>query len=574
MKKHLFFLALSALAFVACSEDNTETSDPQVYSVSITAGENGTAEASPAKAEKGETVTLTATPAEGYVLAGWAVTSGNVSLSDPAGNPVTFTMPGADVTITASFREADAATYSITVMAAEGGEVNYGSATPTFDENGVLVSISDPVERPKEVAEGHYVTMTATAKDGWRFTDWKVEKGDINATLNKVDNKAAFLMPAEEVFIVAEFEEAIYDLTIAEGIEHGKVTVKGNLTSVPEGQIVTLTAVPDDGYKFVRWDIEGYELNAESLVNSQVVFKMPGNDVVISAKFDLPIEDVLAEIQDPVFRAYAEYRMDHEQTIVDKEYWYENLNAWSGSGESRVPLAHTTITETPTTYPRWDTDGDGKLSEEEAGRIEAIDLSADVLAALPGFDWDRTPVKSVGCNGYLYGLKVLQISKQGLTTLDAREFPVLETLVCDYNKIETVDLTKCRELKKLFIEHNELTNLDISRNKVYSISCWDNHIEKFYMKHLSSKDGMFFFRCGSQRRPDDLEPRGELPFIIERNEGEGYNAYCDRRSAELKEKDLYMGILVYYGSSQVAHWNAIYDAGNEYFYNVGIGFSS
>ena len=72
------------------------------YSVSVTTPENGTLSANPTKAKKGSTVTVAATPAEGYKLIRVTVTDGN-------GNEIilgadnTFAMPGSDVTVAATF---------------------------------------------------------------------------------------------------------------------------------------------------------------------------------------------------------------------------------------------------------------------------------------------------------------------------------------------------------------------------------------------------------------------------------------------------------------------------------------
>ena len=70
------------------------------YTITIAVLENGTVEADKAKAKEGETVTLTITPAEGYILDAVTVMAGEepVTVTDN-----TFVMPAADVTISATF---------------------------------------------------------------------------------------------------------------------------------------------------------------------------------------------------------------------------------------------------------------------------------------------------------------------------------------------------------------------------------------------------------------------------------------------------------------------------------------
>ena len=74
------------------------------YAITISDGiENGTVEASPAKAAAGETVTLTITPADGYELDELSVKAGEEDVEVAEG--YTFLMPAAAVAISATFKE-------------------------------------------------------------------------------------------------------------------------------------------------------------------------------------------------------------------------------------------------------------------------------------------------------------------------------------------------------------------------------------------------------------------------------------------------------------------------------------
>lgn len=75
------------------------------YNVKVNPAENGQVIANPTSAKKGDPVTLTASPAEGFVLSSLTVTDG-------AGNPVqvtnnSFTMPAGEVTVSATFKKAE-----------------------------------------------------------------------------------------------------------------------------------------------------------------------------------------------------------------------------------------------------------------------------------------------------------------------------------------------------------------------------------------------------------------------------------------------------------------------------------
>ncbi len=78
------------------------------YAVTVKSADNGTVAVSPKNAEKGDTVTVTVTPDEGYVLASLTVTDKDgdkVSTTKGEDGKYTFTMPGSTVTVKAVFAE-------------------------------------------------------------------------------------------------------------------------------------------------------------------------------------------------------------------------------------------------------------------------------------------------------------------------------------------------------------------------------------------------------------------------------------------------------------------------------------
>ena len=78
------------------------------YAVTVKSADNGTVAVSPKNAEKGDTVTVTVTPDEGYVLESLTVTDKDgdkVSTTKGEDGKYTFTMPGSTVTVKAVFAE-------------------------------------------------------------------------------------------------------------------------------------------------------------------------------------------------------------------------------------------------------------------------------------------------------------------------------------------------------------------------------------------------------------------------------------------------------------------------------------
>lgn len=88
--------------------------------------ENGKITASPVQAYPGEQITLTATPADGYVLDEWDVTTSASEKITVTSNK--FTMPDADVTVSATFKISDSPEYaSLADLIAAGSPTEDGS---------------------------------------------------------------------------------------------------------------------------------------------------------------------------------------------------------------------------------------------------------------------------------------------------------------------------------------------------------------------------------------------------------------------------------------------------------------
>lgn len=102
-------LALSAAMMTSCGKDDTEepAAEPKEYSITVASSAGGSVIATiggkaAAKAAEGAVVTLTATPDTDFEFTGWTVSAGGMTL---AGNPVSFKMPAADVSVRAEFEE-------------------------------------------------------------------------------------------------------------------------------------------------------------------------------------------------------------------------------------------------------------------------------------------------------------------------------------------------------------------------------------------------------------------------------------------------------------------------------------
>ena len=102
------------------------------YTITVAPAENGEVEASASKAKQGTEITLTITPDTGYIL-------NTLTVVDASNNPVTvtdntFTMPAADVTVTATFREKPAGATTATIKFGT-NDVKINAASVTGDDD-------------------------------------------------------------------------------------------------------------------------------------------------------------------------------------------------------------------------------------------------------------------------------------------------------------------------------------------------------------------------------------------------------------------------------------------------------
>ena len=92
----------------------TETTGTTYYDVTVNQVTGGTAAANPARAEAGTTVDLSVDLDEGYVLTGWKVISGDITIANNS-----FVMPASDVTVEPVIEEITIPVTGVTVSGAE-----------------------------------------------------------------------------------------------------------------------------------------------------------------------------------------------------------------------------------------------------------------------------------------------------------------------------------------------------------------------------------------------------------------------------------------------------------------------
>ena len=284
------------------------TKDAKTYAVKVADANKDTLkitspEADLDKVAEGTSVTVVATPKDGYTLTadGVVVTYGDnqtlkATPDTEKANTYTFAMPAGNATVSAEFEQVKK--YNVTVA----GTV----------ENGTV-----GVE-PKTAAAKDVVTVTVTPNTNFKYTDGslkatytdggtKKEINDFKAVDGK-ENTYTFEMPAADVTVSAAFEPVevkTYSVTINSS-DNGTVTAD-KTTGLKVGDTVTLTVNPIDKPELLTklsqegltiTDSKGTKIEPETADEGKTyTFKMPADNVTVTAQFTIEEYSILTEVE-------------------------------------------------------------------------------------------------------------------------------------------------------------------------------------------------------------------------------------------------------------------------------------
>ena len=206
----------------------------------------------------GTELVATAAEKDGYTFTGWEVT-GLPADVDTTNATITFTMPANKVTLKAQYKQN---TYTLTVD-----------------------------DKSTEHAAGEKLSFTADEKDGYTFTGWEVT--GLPADVDTTKATISFTMPANKVTLKAQYTEnapKTYKLDVSDAT----VTLKdggavADLTAVPVDTELKVIADEDtETSVFKNWSCTGLELTEEQSTAHVLEFKMPAQDVKLTAVFEVP----------------------------------------------------------------------------------------------------------------------------------------------------------------------------------------------------------------------------------------------------------------------------------------------
>ena len=161
-----------------------EKIETQTYAITVGTSEHGTATASHTSASAGTTITMTATPGQGYVLKSYA-TQPYVSVVNGQ-----FVMPSSPITVTPIFDVASVVKTSYDIYV----------STETTDRGDVSVT---GVDETKGI-----ISIRAEAEPGYRFSEWEISNG-VCFLSSPYTSETLMIIQDSDVSVVAHFVKDI-----------------------------------------------------------------------------------------------------------------------------------------------------------------------------------------------------------------------------------------------------------------------------------------------------------------------------------------------------------------------------
>jgi len=241
------------------------------FTVTVEAGDYGMGNFGHKDFVPGQTVSVEALPFDGYRFSHWVDLTGALNDAGLAedwekNGSLSFTMPGRDVVLSPEFTPI---TYYLTLKVVGEGEA-------------VVLGKEKNDAGKYECTIGESLTLSASPGSNHVFVNWSATN---SAQLLDYELKdAAVVCPASDFTVTATFASSIRSLTIR-GTEGGTVNPEPGAVNVGVGNVISLTATPNEGYAFSHWECSSANGHFESDEDSDTNFTMPDEDCIVTAVF-------------------------------------------------------------------------------------------------------------------------------------------------------------------------------------------------------------------------------------------------------------------------------------------------
>ncbi|GHT06614.1 hypothetical protein AGMMS49525_15050 [Bacteroidia bacterium] len=205
-------------------------------------------------------ITAAAVASTNYVFSYWTATGVPAGFDVNNAASQTFNMPTSAVTLKANFTRV----YAFSKSASAGGSVS-GTGNGNLQANAS-------------------VSVTATPSSGYAFKNWTVV-GTAPAGFDVNASTQTFAMPESALTLKANFVQTYAFSTVAG--PGGIVYTTSANASLVAGTVITVAAIPNNGYVFTNWTVVTGTLPAGFDVNKRInqTFTMPTVGLRLKANF-------------------------------------------------------------------------------------------------------------------------------------------------------------------------------------------------------------------------------------------------------------------------------------------------
>ncbi|MCD9635186.1 InlB B-repeat-containing protein [Tenacibaculum maritimum] len=340
--------------------------------------------------------------------------------------------------------------------------------------------------------KGTVVTLEAIPNTGYEFSEWA---GDVTGKINPLN-----VTVNADKNITAIFKKTQHTLTI--NANNGAVTIGTSTihltpSSYPSNEVfeyntsVSLHAVPNSGYRFVRWlgDIDNDHVSTSIKI---VINKHKS----ITAVFE---KEPVVYIPDPNFKAYLikkpfiNTNNDDEIQVTEatkySEYIYIPNHEQSESKKIKDLTgieAFINLTELNCNYnliSQLNLSKNTKLKRVRCSNNKLTSLNIGSNLVLENLYVDNNQLTNLDLSG-MRNLIVADCSNNKLTSLSIGSNLVLERLYVDNNQITNLDTSNALNLIKLAVDSNQISTIDLSKNlKLEYFNCSNNQLTELSTIH-------------------------------------------------------------------------------------------
>ena len=449
-----------------------------IYAISATA-QNGDVTGT-GSYPAGETATLTAVPSTGYEFSQWSdgvtTASRSVLVDDNKAfvaefKPLVYTITtvAENGTITGGGRCNYDSEVELVAVANTGYKFKQwtdgvetakrtvkvtGDATYTaeFEMLVLTVTLTEP-ENGSVTGGGSFnygteITLKATAADGYKFVRW-------TDNAEGSENRIRLYTVTEDVTMTAVFTErnnVIYKITVA--AEHGTVNGAGSYAGNEE---ITLTAIPERGYKFVGWT-DGDKNATRTITVTQ--------DKLYTAEFELETYTVTVVAQNGTVTGADDYEFGSTATLKATANTGYQFSGWSdgNTDNPRSVTVEDNVTYTAEFAPIMYTittkaengsvNGGGSAAYNSTVILEAV--------AAQGYQFKQWS------DGVKTASRTITVTQDATYTAEFEKVTALTiTIVAENGKVDGV---------KTSYAYNELATLTAVANSHYHFVCWNDSV--------------------------------------------------------------------------------------------------